>query len=205
MGNLKSNIFGGTPSDATARATPAPRPTTAYDMMYNAVLGSQAKGWASYLGEDLPKGETDSGYMSMAQIGALKTRYEAKYRADQEAAAAKARQDALDNDPAVKSAREAAAQAQANATAQAAAAKQAGIDAADASVNAANTAANGVAQRAALADQTSAQATDATASVDTNANSQGVGSNDPRRRYIGAAMSASNAAVSRGGAGISIS
>ncbi|QYW02330.1 hypothetical protein CPT_Paku_036 [Burkholderia phage Paku] len=202
MGNLKSKIFGGTPSDA---APSAPRSTTAADMMYNAVLGSQAKGWASYLGEDLPKGETDSGYMSVSQIGALKTRYETKYAADQEAAAAKARQDALDNDPAVKSAREAAAQAQANAEAQAAAAKQAGIDAADASVNAANMAANGVAQRAAVADQTGAQATDAAASVDTNANSQGGGSNDPRRRYIGAAMSSSNAAVSRGGAGISIS
>ncbi|WP_448168689.1 hypothetical protein [Burkholderia ambifaria] len=205
MGNLFSKTFAN--SQDGAAATPSPRPTTAADMMYNAVLGSKANGWASYLGEDLPKGETDSGYMSVDQIGALKTRYETKYASDQEAAAAKARQDALDNDPAVKAGREAAAQAEANAATQAAAAKQAGIDAANASVNAANTAANGQAQRAALDDVSSAQVTDASASVDTNANSQGSAANDPRRRYVGnaAVASSSNASVSRGGAGISIS
>ncbi|AOJ69180.1 MULTISPECIES: hypothetical protein [Burkholderia] len=200
MGNLFSKTFASQDSGSTVKSSAG-----AFDMMFSKINGEKAQRYASYLGESAPTGEGPNGVITFGQLAPLQQRYEAKYAADQEAAAAKARQDALDNDPAVKSAREAAGQAQANAEAQAAAAKQAGIDAADASVNATNMAANGVAQRAAVAEQTSAQATDAAASVDTNANSQGEGSNDPRRRYIGAAMSSSNAAVSRGGAGISIS
>ncbi|HDR9131361.1 hypothetical protein [Burkholderia vietnamiensis] len=200
MGNLLSKTF------ASQGGGDKPKPT-GFEMMMSSMNEAKARQYANYLGEASPVGEGPNGIFTYGQIAPLKQRYETKYAADQEAAAAKARQDALDNDPAVKSAREAATQAQANAAAQAAAAKQAGVDAANASVNAANTAANGQAQRAALNDVSGAQATDASASVDTNANSQGSATNDPRRRYLGnaAVASSTNASVSRGGAGISIS
>ncbi|MBU9144936.1 hypothetical protein KTE28_18405 [Burkholderia multivorans] len=202
MGNLRSKIFGNTQSDA---ATPAPREPTAADMLTLSVLGNKVKEWASYLGEDVPKGELAKGIMSAQQIGSIKSRYDAKYEQDQQAAALKAQQDAVANDPAVKAAQAAAAQAEANAAAQAAASRQAGIDAANAQVNAVNAATNGVAQRAAAGGDSTAQALDGGVSVDTNANSQVSASYDPRRRFINQATASSAASVSRGGSGISIS
>lgn len=202
MGNLRSKIFGNTQSDA---ATPAPREPTAADMLTLSVLGNKVKEWASYLGEDVPKGELAKGIMSAQQIGSIKSRYDAKYEQDQQAAALKAQQDAVANDPAVKAAQAAAAQAEANAAAQAAASRQAGIDAANAQVNAVNAATNGVAQRAAASGDSTAQALDGGVSVDTNANSQVSASYDPRRRFINQATASSAASVSRGGSGISIS
>ncbi|HGL4259657.1 hypothetical protein [Burkholderia multivorans] len=174
-------------------------------MLTLSVLGNKVKEWASYLGEDVPKGELAKGIMSAQQIGSIKSRYDAKYEQDQQAAALKAQQDAVANDPAVKAAQAAAAQAEANAAAQAAASRQAGIDAANAQVNAVNAATNGVAQRAAAGGDSTAQALDGGVSVDTNANSQVSASYDPRRRFINQATASSAASVSRGGSGISIS
>ncbi|MDN7844498.1 hypothetical protein QZM05_15970 [Burkholderia multivorans] len=199
MGDIFSKIRAQTPSPE-----PAPH-ADPLDMLFAKKSAEKAQRYASYLGEETPAPAGPGNIYTIRQVKELERRYNAKYEADQQAAALKAQQDAVANDPAVKAAQAAAAQAEANAAAQAAATRQAGIDAANAQVNAVNAAANGAAQRAAASGDSTAQALDGGVSVDTNANSQVSASYDPRRRFINQATASSAASVSRGGSGISIS